>query len=472
MLISKVVHTERFPREDDNDWNNDRNDLRHLTQFASKNLFNGLPLAWQTFDMLRAAAGQPKGGKLPLDALNRKAGEVEEMRRRLGIQGISPAARQRLEKSLKVAEDDMEPALLDILSDMLQSPIMYINGHKSLEGRLQAIERELLRKYVDNGGFVFVEACCGKPDFDEGFKTLAAKLWPDRQAGRARHRPSGLEKQIRGQARRSVQAHGDRDGLQDGADLFASRTCRASGKAIKPNSGRADRAFKLGANIIAYATGLEPPQPRLTQVELPGGRDASNIPRGFLKVGQIKYSGDWQPAPRAMHNLMSYMHKNLGLDVALKTEELDLKPDSKAVIDYKFVYMHGRTEFNFDPAQLKNLRFNLENGGLLFADACCGKLAFDKSFRKFAAELFPSRKLEPVPLDDVLFSKELNGVKLDESLIKCRRKAAGANESGLMRNMPPDARGDQDRQPLGRPVQQVRHRLRPGTAPLLGLPGL
>jgi hypothetical protein len=111
------------------------------------------------------------------------------------------------------------------------------------------------------------------------------------------------------------------------------------------------------------------------------------------------------------------------------------------VIDYKFVYMHGRAEFHFEPAELTNLRFNLENGGLLFADACCGKEAFDKSFRKFAAELFPSRKLEDIPLDDILFSEKLNGVKLDENTIKCRTKAAGGEEAGLMRKMPPMLEG-------------------------------
>ena len=78
---------------------------------------------------------------------------------------------------------------------------------------------------------------------------------------------------------------------------------------------------------------------------------------------------------------------------------------------------------------------------MLFADACCGKPAFDKSFRKFIADLFPMHKLEEVPLDDVLFSKELNGVKLDEQNIKCRLKGTGPNEATLLRNVPPMLEG-------------------------------
>src|SRR5205823_4177924 len=63
---------------------------------------------------------------------------------------------------------------------------------------------------------------------------------------------------------------------------------------------RGTQAFRLAGNIIAYATGLEMPKPRLTKTDLPDDRDDRHVPRGFLKVGQIKHEGDWQPAPRAM----------------------------------------------------------------------------------------------------------------------------------------------------------------------------
>ena len=76
-----------------------------------------------------------------------------------------------------------------------------------------------------------------------------------------------------------------------------------------------------------------------------------------------------------------------------------------------------------DPDRLADLRFNLKTGGLLFADACCGREQFDKSFRVFMEQLFPDRKLEEVPLDDILFSKELNGIALTGDSIKCRTTA-------------------------------------------------
>jgi Domain of unknown function (DUF4159) len=85
---------------------------------------------------------------------------------------------------------------------------------------------------------------------------------------------------------------------------------------------------------------------------------------------------------------------------------------------------------------LNNLRLNLENGGLLLADSCCGLEPFDDSFRKFAQMLFPNRKLERIPLDDFLFGRELNGRALSEQNIQCRQEP-----NRPPRHMPPFLEG-------------------------------
>ena len=65
--------------------------------------------------------------------------------------------------------------------------------------------------------------------------------------------------------------------------------------------------------------------------------------------------------------------------------------------------------FDMTPGELENLRANLKTGGLLFADACCGKPEFDRAFRAFAAKLLPEAKLEPIPVTDALYGAEING---------------------------------------------------------------
>jgi hypothetical protein len=95
------------------------------------------------------------------------------------------------------------------------------------------------------------------------------------------------------------------------------------------------------------------------------------------------------------------------LDVTLQKEALPAgSPD---IYLFKFLYMHGRKAFDIPAEQLDNLRANLKTGGLLLADACCGKPEFDRAFRTFAGKLFPDAKLEPIPPDDPFFGEEING---------------------------------------------------------------
>ncbi|MFO0866162.1 MAG: DUF4159 domain-containing protein [Gemmataceae bacterium] len=185
--------------------------------------------------------------------------------------------------------------------------------------------------------------------------------------------------------------------------------------------------------------------------------DLPRIPRGYLKVAQLKHKGDWQPAPRAMRNLMENVAQNHGVDVALKTETASCSARTSSISNSST----QANEFAFDAEELESLRFNLTNGGLLFADASCGREAFDKGFRKFAEALLPGKKLEPVPADDLLFSKDLE-----------RRSVDGTKHPSPSRPQRIDPQSNaasgrrQNRWPMGAALQQIRHRLRPGTPPI------
>jgi hypothetical protein len=365
-------------------WNNDRNDARNLVGFCSRALFKNTPLGWQVFDV--------RGG------------------------------------------DDLTPARIrSHAAELLESPIVYFNGHDA--PRLESGVEDILREYVNGGGFIMAEACCGSKEFDAGFRTLMKRLFPDNAlepipedhpvwsaSGRFVSRPSQFELEgIRLGCKWVViyskgQLHGRPDALCCWWEVN------------QYEAGRGKEAFEMGANIVAYATGLEPPRPRGHRVEVPRDDLVKRPPRGAMAVAQMKHEGDWHPAPKAMRNLMREIAKE-GIGVVLKTQEMSV--DDKDLIDYKFLYMHGRKEFQFNAKELEDLRFNLKEGGAtLLADACCGSKAFDKSFRKFAADLLPDKKLEAIPLSDEFFSKDLNGTAITQ--VRCRREAAegGGPERG------------------------------------------
>ncbi len=323
VLMSKLVHGEWNPArrsgprdENDLDWNNDRNDLRRLVPFISKELFKDLPLAWQTFDLMRAANSQTGGGGLT---------------------------------------DEQEAS---ITSELLQSPILYITGHKSPRLRLTAVEKKLIQRFVENGGFILAEACCGSPAFARGLKELVEdELW----AGYELEKLEGTHPVWTSFFPVPPGEPYELQGLKMGCKtvlIFSPQDLSCQWESNKPDTGRGQIAFRLGTNIVAYATGREPPRPRLTPIAVAAHKTAAPPhKRGYFQVGQVYHAGDWHPAPRAMPNLMEHMNKVYGLDVMLKTEKVLI--GDRSVIDAKFLYMHGRGEFRFQPEQLEHLRFDL-----------------------------------------------------------------------------------------------------------------
>jgi hypothetical protein len=383
VLISKLVHGR--PNAGDDDWNNDRNDVRHLVDFVKDEVFRKKPLAWQVFNP-------------------RQAGEMTA---------------QRLDQ---------------LTSDLLQSPIAYFNGHHA--PFFTDAEKQLLRKYVDNGGFLLAEACCGEQGFDFGFRRLMTELFPNAKLERikAGHPIWTASGKFQSDADK-FQLWGINLGCKT-VVVYSPRdlSCRWESNDLK--DGRVEEAFKLGANIVAYATGLEAPKPRLTQTKVPSDDRDRPFQRGYLKAAQVWHDGDWRPAPQALPNLMEEL-RQVGMDVSVKAEEVHLS--DRSFVTYKFLYMHGRNAFAFSKEELKRLRFNLETGGLLLADACCGSRNFDQSFRQMIKEVWPDRALEPIPLNDELFSKELNGTAI--STVRCRREGLDGRPDPAYREVPPQLEG-------------------------------
>ena len=62
------------------------------------------------------------------------------------------------------------------VQDLLQAPILFFNGHRVPE--FSPAARDRIREYVQQGGFLFVDACCGEAEFDRGFRELIKEIFP------------------------------------------------------------------------------------------------------------------------------------------------------------------------------------------------------------------------------------------------------------------------------------------------------
>jgi hypothetical protein len=207
-------------------------------------------------------------------------------------------------------------------------------------------------------------------------------------------------------------------------------------------------AFQIAANIVAYATGMEIPKPRGTEVEIPREDEGKKPPRGYLKVAQLVPTSESMPlAPKAIPNLMIEMGR-LDMEVNRTAEKLALT--NPAVLRFKFLYMHERNSLDLPEAsRLENLRFTLEHDGLLLADAACGSKPFDKSFRALIEKLWPKEKykdrqlvpieLKPNQARNELYSREVNGTQIDT--VKYRREEKDGTPSKDFQEGPPRLEG-------------------------------
>jgi hypothetical protein len=89
------------------------------------------------------------------------------------------------------------------------------------------------------------------------------------------------------------------------------------------------------------------------------------------------------------------------LEVRFKRADVTLK-DPRAA-GYPLLYMTGHTDFRWSQEEAERLRGHLRAGGLLLADACCGRLAFDRAFRRELAHVLPEHPLETLPPDHPLY---------------------------------------------------------------------
>ncbi len=67
--------------------------------------------------------------------------------------------------------------LVVVDDNIFKYPLVYMHGRHRFEFNRQ--EQENLRKYLDRGGFLFADACCGSPQFDESFRELMKEMYPD-----------------------------------------------------------------------------------------------------------------------------------------------------------------------------------------------------------------------------------------------------------------------------------------------------
>ncbi|NOZ23845.1 MAG: DUF4159 domain-containing protein [Planctomycetes bacterium] len=296
-----------------------------------------------------------------------------------------------------------------------ENPILYFTGHETI--KFDPATRGKLRQFVLDGGYILADACCGTDAFNQSFVKEITAMFPRRPLRRIEV-DHPLYKCFYPISKVSYQ-EGKSKRYQDAPRLMGINVgCRTAvifspydlscgwaghthdhGKRV----GIAD-ARSLGSNIVTYC---------LANYQLGRFLATSKVyhqdhdpTRDEFVFGQIMHSGDWDPAPSAAAELLKYVAANSSMDVQFKRANVDLgKADA---FNYPLLYMTGHYDFQFSDAEIINLRNYLKSGGLLLADACCGRPAFDAAFRREMARVLPGKSLEAVPVSHPIFSSRVN----------------------------------------------------------------
>ena len=294
--------------------------------------------------------------------------------------------------------------------DPRELPALLFSGHNKFT--LTDEVRKSLARYVMDGGTIVGDACCGWPDFAESFRHEMELIFPGRPLRKllpedpvysAYYKLGNLNyKKADGSVYSDAPClEGIDFGCRTGV-IFSpcDLTCGWDGHE-HPRGLRVviDEARQVGANLVTYILGNFQLGRFLSTTKV--YYEASAPARDDFIFAQLRHDGDWDPDPSAVHNLLKYARDNSTLGVKFKREDVRLTDPSTAT--WPLLYMTGHREFHWTADELGRLQRYLKAGGLLVADACCGRLAFDGAFRREIARALPQGKLERLPADHPLY---------------------------------------------------------------------
>ena len=299
--------------------------------------------------------------------------------------------------------------------DPRELPALLFAGHNKFTLRDEV--RKNLARYVADGGTIIGDACCGWNDFAECFRREMESIFPGRPLRKMLPEEPVFSSYYKLGAFTYKKGDGstyDAEPCLEGID-FGCRTgvifspcdltCGWDGHE-HPRGVRVviDQARQIGANMVTYVLGSYQLGRFLSTTKV--YYEATAPSRDDFVFAQLIHEGDWDPDPSGVHNLLKFARDNSTLGVKFKRENVQLK-DPKAAT-YPLLYMTGHREFHWSQEEVARLQRYLKAGGVLLADACCGRVAFDMAFRSEIAKVFPGQKLQKVAPDHPIYHSQFD----------------------------------------------------------------
>lgn len=161
----------------------------------------------------------------------------------------------------------------------------------------------------------------------------------------------------------------------------------------------AESSFKLGINIFSYASAMRAWAKNAAHAMKFVDKDKTESDK--VSIVQVAYDGVWKTRHAGISVLLHTFNQQTDVPVKFKIKEMKLS--NREIFNAPLLYLTGHEHFTLNKSEALQLRQYLQNGGFLFAEACCGRKGFDMAFRQAMKSVLPTSRLKPLPQSSSLF---------------------------------------------------------------------
>ena len=120
-----------------------------------------------------------------------------------------------------------------------------------------------------------------------------------------------------------------------------------------------------------------------------------------IAVLKYKGGGDYYANPTSLPNLVSFVNRELKMNVAKETPYVEV--GSTELFNYPFVHMTGHGNVVFSSADVENLQLYLRSGGFLHISDNYG---LDKFIRREMKKVFPDAEFLEIPFGHPIYHQK------------------------------------------------------------------
>ncbi len=386
-------------------------------RIVARNAYNGNDVSETAFALLFLAKGKRQ------TVINRlQYGSDNDWNNHpAAIQHLTTFTEQAWKRELSWQNVELDKATV---KDLLEAPVLFFSG--SRVPVLTAKHKLILKEYVQQGGFIFAEACngdgCDGKAFEDFFNKLMLELFD-----------KPLEKLSPDHPIWFAETRVAPQDLPHDAWLYGVQTCCRLGVVYSPISLSCrwqlnqpfgaklettptvqkdlDASTKIGINVLAYVTGRELKQKLDTVTVLEEVRNQLPTDRGVFLLPKLQHNAGANDASQAVPNLIKWLDKENPFQLSSENRVIEIS--RQELKKYPVAFMHGRGELRLTELQRDALREYFKNSGFLFVDAICADQAFAESFRREMALVLES-PLSKLPESHALLTREFGGFDIRE----------------------------------------------------------